>query len=171
MSKQKGDCILKVRLDELKNRVIKWKLAFRAYMWWLNDVMIWKAWYIPKPLMNILTASENIHLLHGLYFLIQNIDLKYWCICTKKSKNIVDIIFWGKCHDKCNITMSSVSLINAIPWNLRLYDKWYCKDVKDNTMDINTSPSYYFILGRSVKLNLEEKKESLWIFGLLKAIK
>lgn len=88
----------------------------------------------------------------------------------QKCKNIVDIVFGGKCHGKCNVSKSSISLINAISWNLRLYDKWYCKDIRDSTMYINASPSY-FILARSVKLNLEEKKESLWISGLLKAIK
>lgn len=43
--------------------------------------------------------------------------------------------------------------------------------MRHNTMGINASPSYYFILGRRVKFNLEEKKERLWIFGLLKAVK
>lgn len=58
----------------------------------------------------------------------------------QKCKNIVDIIFGGKYHDKCNASISSVSLINAIAWNLRLYDKLYCKDIRDNTMHINVSP-------------------------------
>lgn len=56
---------------------------------------------------------------------------------------------------------SSISHVNTIPWILRLYNKRYCKDIRDDATYVNICPPYYFVLGRSVKLHLEGERKKV----------
>lgn len=61
---------------------------------------------------------------------------------------------------QCKHSNSAIS-VAPIPLILRLCNKRFCADTRDDATYVQVLPRYYFFFERSVKLNLEEEQKRI----------